>query len=469
MLRFFILRLFILIWISAATGAAAEYPVDWSKTNRETLDHLQTLLRIDTTNPPGNETAAAQYVKTVLERDAIQAVLLGPDKARLNLVARIRGNGSKRPLLIMGHTDVVGVQREKWTVDPFGGILKGGYIYGRGATDDKDNVTAGLMVMLLLKRLNVPLARDVIFVAESGEEGFAAEGFRYLVEHHWPEIEAEYALAEGGGGQLRDGKPRFITVAATEKVGRGIRLIARGSSGHGSVPRPDNAIAHLAQAVARAAAWQPPMRLSDITRTYFERLATISSPEEARRYNGILIPGKAPEIENYFREHELIHNSVLRTSISPNIIKGGFRGNVIPSEAEAYLDIRALPDEDMSRFYDSLRKVIGDASVELAAPSRGGPAPPPSRLDTEMFRVLEQAQRRVYPGAITLPSMLTGGTDMGPLRAKGVQAYGIGPLAEEIDALTHGAHTDDERLGESSLYKFVEFLWQAVIEVSTPR
>jgi acetylornithine deacetylase/succinyl-diaminopimelate desuccinylase-like protein len=223
-------RLFILIWIAAA-GAAAEYPVDWTKINRETLEHLQALLRIDTTNPPGNETAAAQYVKTVLERAGIQAVLLGPDQARLNLVARIRGNGSKRPLLIMGHTDVVGVQREKWTVDPFGGILKGGYIYGRGATDDKDNVTAGLMVMLLLKRLDVPLARDVIFVAESGEEGFATEGFRYLVERHWPEIDAEYALAEGGGGQLRDGKPRYITVAATEKVGRGVRLIAHGSSG----------------------------------------------------------------------------------------------------------------------------------------------------------------------------------------------------------------------------------------------
>jgi len=229
--------------IAAVTGAAAEYPVDWTQTNRETLDHLQALLRIDTANPPGNETAAAKYVKTVLEREGIQAVLLGPDQARLNLVARIRGNESKRPLLIMGHTDVMGVEREKWTVDPLGGIL-----YGRGATDDKDNVTAGLMVMLLLKRLNVPLARDVIFVAESGEEGFAAEGFRYLVERHWSEIEAEYALAEGGGGQLRDGKPRFITVAATEKIGGGVRLVARGSSGHGSVPRPDNAIAHLLRA-----------------------------------------------------------------------------------------------------------------------------------------------------------------------------------------------------------------------------
>lgn len=457
-----------LILLCASAVAAADYSVDWPKTHRETLEHFQSLLRIDTTNPPGNETPAAQYVQRVLDREGIHAVLLGPDKARMNLVARIRGDGTRRPVLLMGHTDVVGVQREKWTVDPFSGILKGGYIYGRGATDDKDNVTAGLMVMLLLKRLNVQLARDVIFVAESGEEGFSADGFRYLVELHWPEIEAEYALAEGGGGQLRNGKPRYITVAATEKVGRAVRLVARGSSGHGSVPRPDNAVAHLAQAVGRVAAWQPPMRLNDVTRTYFERLATISPPEDARRYKEILIPDKAREIESYFRQKELIHNSILRTSISPTIIKGGFRGNVIPSEAEAYLDIRAVPDEDMSRFYETLRKVIDDPSVEIAVPQRNRPSPPASRIDSEMFRALERVQRRVYPGAITLPSMLTGGTDMGPLRAKGVNAYGIGPLAEEIDALKHGAHTDDERVGEAALYKFVEFLWQTVLEISTP-
>jgi len=459
-------QLLILICAAGAIGAAAEHSVDWPKANRETLEHFQALLRIDTSNPPGNETAAAEYVKRVLEREGIHAVLLGPDKTRLNLVARIRGNGSKRPLLIMGHTDVVGVQREKWTVDPFGGILKGGYIYGRGVTDDKDNVAAGLMVMLLLRRLDVPLARDVIFVAESGEEGFAAEGFRYLVERHWPDIESEYALAEGGGGQLRNGKPRYMTVAATEKVGRGVRLVARGSSGHGSVPRPDNAIAHLAQAVARASSWQPPMRLNEITRTYFERLGSISSPEQARRYNGILIPDRAPEIESYFRQHELTHNSILRTSISPNIIKGGFRGNVIPSEAEAYLDIRALPDEDMDRFYKTLKEVVDDPGIEIVAPPRVRPAAPPSRIDNEMFRALQTVQRRVYPGAITLPDMLTGATDMAPLRAKGVQAYGIGPLAEEADALKYGAHTDDERVSEAALYKFAELLWNTVVEVS---
>jgi acetylornithine deacetylase/succinyl-diaminopimelate desuccinylase-like protein len=324
------------------------------------------------------------------------------------------------------------------------------------------------MVMLLLKRTNARLARDVIFVAESGEEGFAAEGFRYLVENHWPEIEAEFALAEGGGGRLQNGKPRYLAVAATEKVGRGVRLVARGSSGHGSVPRPDNAVARLARAVARAAEWQPPMRLNDITRTYFERLASISPPEQARRYREIPIPEKAPEIERYFREHEPAHNSMLRTSISPTIIRGGFRGNVIPSEAEAYLDIRALPEEDMDRFYAMLREAIGDPQVEVAVPQRRRAAAPGSRIDTEMFRAIEAAQRRVYPGAITLPALLTGATDMAPLRAKGVQAYGVGPFLEESDVLKHGAHSDDERLAEESLYKFVEFLWHSVIEVSAP-
>lgn len=429
---------------------------------QEALDHFTALLKIDTSNPPGNETKAAEYVRHVLEREGIPAKLLGPDPSRLNLVARLKGNGAKRPVLLMGHTDVVGVQREKWSVEPFGGIRKDGFIWGRGAVDDKDNLAAGLMTMLLLKRLNVPLARDVIFVAESGEEGFSPSGFRYLVDNHWPEIEAEYALAEGGGGVIRNHKPYLLTIAASEKLGAGVRLVATGGSGHGSVPRPDNAIAHLAKAVARAAEWQPPIRLNDVTRTYFERLATISNPEDAARYNGILNPAKAEAIGAYFREHELRHNSMLRTSISPNIFKGGFRGNVIPSEAEAYLDIRAVPDEDLPSFYEALRKVIDDPQVTLVAPERRRPPAPASRLDTEMFKLLEEAQKAVYPGAITLPSMLTGGTDLLPLRAKGVQAYGIGPLAPETESNKYGAHTDDERIGEEEFQSFIRYLWWVV-------
>lgn len=206
------------------------------------------------------------------------------------------------------------------------------------------------------------------------------------------------------------------------------------------------------------------MRLNEITQMYFERLAEISSPEKAQYYRDVLDPRTSAEAESYFREHELQHNSILRTGISPTMIEGGFRRNVIPSEAEAYLDIRAVPNEDIDEFYSQLREVIDDPAVEIVT-RPPTPSPPSSRLDTEMFQVLERVQKRLYPNATTLPIMLTGGTDMKPLRAKGVDAYGLGPLVEESDADSGGAHADDERIREASLHMFVEYLWNVVLEI----
>jgi acetylornithine deacetylase/succinyl-diaminopimelate desuccinylase-like protein len=443
---------------------------DWPKVQSETVEHFVNLLKLDTTNPPGNETIAAEYLKKILDADGIETKMLIAEPDRANLMARLRGSGAKKPILILGHTDVVGVQREKWSFEPFAGIRKDGYIFGRGTLDDKDNVVACLMTMLLLKRQNVALDRDVIFIAESGEEGGALAGFQHVVAMHWSEIDPEFVLAEGGGGILRNGQPFTVTVAAAEKVPRRMKLVARGTAGHGSVPRPDNAIAHLATAVSRVASWNPPMRLNDITRTYFERLATISSPEARARYNGLFDESKRASIEQYLAANELRHNSMLRTSVSPTIIKGGFRVNVIPSDAEADLDVRALPDEDMDAFVAEMRKVIGDAQVEIKPQLVYRPAPPASRLDTEMFRVLEQTARKIYPGAVVLPTMLTGATDMSYARAKGVNSYGIGPLIEEKDAESGGgAHGDDEKVLEKALHDFVRFQYEAVVAIAGRR
>ena len=188
----------------------------------------------------------------------------------------------------MGHTDVVNVDPKKWTHPPFSATRDGGYIYGRGTVDDKDNVVAALMVMLTLKRQNVPLDRDVIFLAEAGEEGSTRVGIQYVVNQHFPKIEAEFCLAEGGGVTRQGGKVKFASVQTLEKIPRGIELTARGPAGHGSVPLRSNAIVHLANAVGRIAAWKPPVRLNEITRAYFKRLASISTPEEAKRYLDVL-------------------------------------------------------------------------------------------------------------------------------------------------------------------------------------
>lgn len=446
--------------------AADRVSVDWKAQQAEILDRYSKLIGIDTTSPPGNEGRAAEYLKQVLDGEGIPAQIFTLESGRGNVLARLKGNGSKKPLLLMGHLDTVGVQKEKWTVDPFSALRKGGYIYGRGTIDDKDKVTSALMVMLLLKRMNVPLDRDVIFLGEAGEEGGANVGIGFMVNQHWSDIECEYAITEGGSMSARDGKVRTIEIATTEKVPRGVKLVAHGQSGHGSRPRLDNSLIHLSQAVATVSTNQPPMRLNDTTRTYFERLATISSPDEAFRYNHITDPAHSTEIQAYFAEHEPNHYSILRTSVVPTILKAGFRSNVIPSEAEATLDVRALPDEDMPRFYDNLRKMINDPSVEVIPNRMGGREPGrPSAIDGELFHSFEAAQKTMFPGAITLPSMLTGATDNAQLRAKGVQAYGFGPIVDEKDITIGAAHTDDERLAESSLYQEVEFLWRAVLPV----
>lgn len=459
-------RLYGLLLACMAAAAAAEPTIDWQKVNTEALAHFQSVVRIDSSDPPGNETPVVNYLRGVLDREGIPYKVLALEPGRANLVARLKGSGRKRPILILGHTDTVSVQREKWPVDPFGAARKDGFIWGRGTTDNKDMVTAGLMLILQLKRLNVPLDRDVIYVAEAGEEGATRLGIEFLVNQHWPEIDAEYALAEGGFVHAENGKVRYLEVATTEKVPRRVTLVATGTSGHGSRPRKDNAVAHLATAVGRVAAWEPPMRLNDTTRTFFERLGVISPPEEAARYNGIVDPARSPAIQAYFAEKDLGKYAILRTTVSPTILKGGYRLNVIPSSAEATLDIRALPDEDITNFYAELARVINDPSVKIVPIPSDRPAAPPSRLDTEMFRVLEATQRRLYPGAITVPGLVTGATDLAQLRAKGVQCYGIGPQFDEAEFAQHGWHSDVERLSEESLYGLVRFVWHAVYSIA---
>ena len=453
--------------VPLAGDAQERYPVDWQAVAAESMEHFSTLLRTDTSNPPGNETAAARYLQRVLQQEGIEAELFALDPTRANLVARIRGNGSKQPILVMGHTDVVGVQRDNWSVDPFAAVAEDGYIYGRGALDDKDNVTAALMLMLLLQRAGVELDRDVIFLAEAGEEGTTRFGIDYMVEHHWDEIAAEFCLAEGGGAVTRDGEVHYVQIATTEKFPMRVRLVARGTAGHGSIPRLDNAVSALSRAVARLAAWQSPLRLNETTRAYFYRLGEISSPEEAARYKGVIDPEQQPRIERYFAEHEPQHYSLLRTSVVPTMLSAGFRRNVIPGEAEATLDIRGLPDENPDEFYRDLAGVINDPNIEIIPEGIYRPASPPSSLESEMFQALEVVTERLFPNALTLPTMLTGATDMAQVRAQGTQCYGFGPVRTGEDIVGGGgAHGDDERIMEGSLLSLVQFLWYAVVEVA---
>jgi acetylornithine deacetylase/succinyl-diaminopimelate desuccinylase-like protein len=451
----------------AASALANAQNVDWAKANDELLRHFQALIRIDTTDPPGNETRAVNYVKGVLEAEGIPVTVAAKDPARANLIARLKGNGSKRPLLLMGHTDTVQVDPSKWIFPPFSAARDNGYIYGRGTLDNKWQVAAGMMTMLLLKRGNVALDRDIIFVAEAGEEASTAPGIEYLVNEHWPEIDAEACLAESGGVRRENGVVRYALVQTGEKMPKGARLAAKGPGGHGSRPMRTSAILHLSQAVEKIALWDPPMRLNDTTRTYFEKLAGLGTPEEAARYNGLFDPAKAPAVREYLAEHDPGNYSMLHTSISPDIISGGFQINVIPSQAEATLDIRALPDENMPAFYELMRKVINDPAVEIIPESKNErPGAQPSRIDTDLYRAIESANRRVFQ-VPTVPTMSTGATDMAFLRAKGMQCYGVGSITDAEDAVKgFAAHSDQERTLEDSLYKFLQFQWDVLSSVA---
>lgn len=452
--------------LAFATVCCGQTP-DWKKVNEEALGHFQALIRIDSTNPPGNETRVVEYLKRVLDAEGIPSIVAAKDPARANLIARLKGNGKKQPLLIMAHSDTVRVDPAKWTVPPFSATLKDGYIYGRGALDDKSNLFAALMTVLLLKRSGTPLDRDVIFVCEAGEEASTGPGIEYLVAEHWNDIQAEVALAEGGGVRRQNGSVRYALVQTTEKRPSPVRLISHGPSGHGSRPLRTNAVLHLARAVEKVAMWDPPMRLNDTTRHYFEKLAFISPPDEAARYNALLDSARAAAAREYLAENDPGAYSMLHTSISPNMIQGGYQVNVIPSEAQATLDIRALPDEDMSVFTELMRKVINDPAVEIVPQTANQrPIAAPSRIDTEAYRALEAAYHKIY-GAPTLPLMATGATDMAFLRAKGIQCYGIGAMTDVEDAPKgYGAHSDQERILVDAAYKHLQFFWEAVTSIA---
>jgi acetylornithine deacetylase/succinyl-diaminopimelate desuccinylase-like protein len=455
----------------ASTAALAQPPAaaDWAALQRETLAHFQALVRFDTQDPPGREQEAADYLQQVLTAEgiAVQAFTLEP--GRPNIVARLAGSGRKRPLLIMAHTDTVNIDPAKWSHPPFGAVVADGYVYGRGTLDDKDNVVAALMTMVALKRGSVPLDRDVVFLAESGEEGSTRVGIQFMVNQHFDAIDAEYCIAEGGGITREAGQVRYASVQTAEKLPRAIEVTATGPAGHGSVPLPANAIARLAAAVGTIAEWRPPLKLNETTGMYFKRLAELSTPEQARRYRDVFsFDAKTQQTAfEYLREHEPRHASMLISSLSPNIIDAGYRVNVIPSEAKATFDVRLQPGEDPDKFLETVRELVTTPGVQVQyAPRASRPATEPSRLETEAFTAIEGAVKRLY-GAPTLPTMSTGATDMAFVRAKGIQCYGIGPATDIEDGPKgFGAHSDQERILESELYRFVQLHYEIVRDLA---
>lgn len=460
--------LLVAVVAAAISPAHAQLKIDQAAFEAETLAHFQALLKLDTSSPPGNEIRAVEYLKQVLDKEGIPYQVFAKDPQRPNLVARIKGNGKKRPVLVMGHTDVVTVDPKKWTFPPFDATRDGGYVYGRGAVDDKDNLAAALMLILTLKRSQTALDRDVILLAESGEEGAPEVGAQFMIDNHFDAIDAEYCLAEGGGIVRTGGHVRQANVGTTEKEPRPVEIIARGPAGHGSVPSRGNAVTRLSTAVGKVSEWVPPIRVNETTGSYFRKLSTMVEPEVAQQYRDVLSPD--PKVHRpaaeWLLENQPQHWSMLHTSLVPTIIGGGYRYNVIPSETKATFDVRLHPDEDQAGFLDTLRGVINDPNVEVRwSRDRYRPAGG-SKLGTEAFNAIEKNIGKHYDVPV-LPTMGTGATDMAQIRSKGVQCYGIGPALDTEDGPKgFGAHSDQERILESELHRFTRFQMDVVLDLA---
>jgi acetylornithine deacetylase/succinyl-diaminopimelate desuccinylase-like protein len=443
--------------VAAQTGTR----LSEDKAAAETVSFLKDLIRIDTQDPPGNESKVAEYIAKVFQREGIAYEILETVPGRASIVARLKGDGSRKPVLLMAHEDVVPVDRAHWTEDPFAAIEKDGVIYGRGASDDKSPLAGHIETMLQLRRGGKKLKRDVIFLAEASEENGSAAGMKTIVDRYWDKIACEFALNEGGAAESKEGKVLYMGIATGEKMPRGVVLKATGSSGHGSVPVEDNAVVHLAAAVAKLGTWQSPMRLNDTTREFFSRLAAISPPDQAALFRSL----ENDSTQQALQQRMPQFYSMLHTSVVPTILKAGFKSNVIPPDAEGTLDIRALPDEDMESFYQAMDKVIADPSVKIIRPdlTHSMPPAPASSLHTAMFDAFEHAQKKLLPDSITVPVLNTGATDSSHLRVKGVQAYGVRiPRTFSENTAVHG---NDERIERRYVAFYQRFVETAVLEV----
>lgn len=438
---------------------------DFKEMAKEATAILSNLIKINTVNPPGNELALLKTVAELLDQEKIPYEILESAPGRGNLVARLKGNGSKQPLMLMAHVDVVGVEKDKWKTDPFGGEIKDGYLYGRGAIDDKGMGVAELVVLLQLKKSNLPLARDVILLLEADEEAGGKYGIEWLVENHLAKIKAEFVLNEGGRiitDSNNSKNVRFIGVQNTEKVPYNVKLVASGTSGHASVPLKDNCIFALSKAMEKLSHWQPPVKLNATTKAFFKGLAKNEKFPKSFFLSNIETPIIGGFCTKKVADSDPILNSTMRSSISPTLLAGGIRSNVIPSQAEVNLNVRLLPDENIKDFVQQLEEVIGDdPQIKIVYDTSPHPHTPASPMDNELFQAMVEVGKKLSPEGVTVPLMSTGATDASHLRAKGIPTYGILPFPLDDNDLGR-MHGHDERLHLDDLEYGIKYLYEVV-------
>jgi acetylornithine deacetylase/succinyl-diaminopimelate desuccinylase-like protein len=453
-----------------ASAAAAPRGFDRLAAQRDTRALLESLIALDTQNPPGNEILVARHLDALLRAvPGIETRILDPGDGRANFVARLRASKpSKRAVLVMGHMDVVGADASKWSSPPFTATERDGFLYGRGAIDDKGPLAATAIALRLLAPLRDSLDRDIILLGTAAEEGGDQGMTRVLANHVDLIKDAEFALNEGGRVRMRGGRVYAVNVQVTEKLSYVVDVRARGTSGHGSVPQPDNAIAALSRALGRVHAWKPPVRLTATTREYFAKLARVE-PDAAMRQamNELTTATDRSAIDRAadVLSRDSVHSANLRTGVSLTMIDGGIRANVIPSDATAVLNVRILPDGDIAADVATLNRVGAEPQVTFTLRGRAQTAPPASSSTTELFKAMEVAATTMVPDVVVIPFMSNGATDGAALRAAGIPTYGILPLPLDMDDELR-MHGDNERVPLSSLGWGAEYLYRVLLAVA---
>jgi len=451
----------LLVLIFQGTSNAAE--IDWPGARAEAVRLLQELIRINTTNPPGNERAAALHLQKVLDSEGIETKLLDVAPGRANLYARIRGDGSLRPIILLSHTDVVVADAERWSVPPFSGEIRDGFVYGRGASDMKGTAAVHATLMRLLKRSRIPLRRDVILLAVADEEA-GGTGARSIAENHQDLIRgAEFLLNEGDVAYVKDGRLQQYGVDVMEKAALWLRVTAKGAAGHGSIPLADSSVNRLLKALERLRAWETPVRVpAAVAEGYRLLAARQTDPQLKAAYADLERALNDPsQREKLLMDRTL--NAQVRNTVTITGLHGSDKVNVIPGIAWAQIDVRILPGETPEGFIKTLRGVFADDTLEIEMLE--GSIPTGSSPDTALMNAIRTVAARRDSNVPVVPTMLTSSTDSPTFRSLGITAYGFEPYKMD-DGELERAHGDNERLSVENVGFALQFLYEVMIELN---
>lgn len=459
-----VLRSAFFILLSPFASAPAQQPVDWEALQRETVQVLSDYLRINTTNPPGNELQGALFLKAILEREGFEVQLLDTAEFRgrrgANLYTRLRGNGSKKAIALVHHIDVVPADTRYWSVDPFSGVIKDGYLYGRGALDMKGEGIVHLMAMIALKRSGAPLTRDIVFIANPDEELGSLGAVAFVEKHAELLRDVEFLMTEGGDNAFENGKLSYFGVGVAEKRTFWQHVTVRGVPSHGSRPTKDNPVPKLVRALNRIAQYETPLHVTPGVRKFFRDISRNYSGQQRSWLANIDAAIQNPRARAWILG-DVYWNAILRNTISLTGLQGSSKVNVIPAEAAADIDIRLLPDTDPGKFLATLKALVNDTSVHwdtLLEPK----TPLESPTDTELFRAIERAAREREPNAFVTTPMLTGATDRPTYRRLGIVTYGFDPFRVEAADSQRGVHGNDERISVENVGFGVRYLYDVL-------